>query len=286
MRRVLLAAAVGTTLVMAAVADDDGVSTVDILAVLEEINEKLDREAPVSSRRAPDSGFGGGPFWPLRYLPGVADLNAYFEQLGSYEAMSEFFIPLKDGGGGTWRWSVDGSLQFGMEYAGFGQDVLGFARHAVDPLGPRDTVDEDGDGYDDYHSYAGYGQRYFAGIAQYKWALAPSLYLQTGIRAGLGFESLRYGMNRRQVLTDRLGITAGANSWTRTSLLGGAYAGLQIGLDGDRNVLKLGIEAGVNGHYALEEWRPETGVHKRIPVPPADVQAHNFWVWIGPQFHY
>ena len=212
MRRVLLAAAVGTTLVMAAVADEDEVSTVDILAVLEEINEKLEREAPVSSRSAPDSGFGGGPFWPLRYLPGVADLNAYFEQLGSYEAMSEFFIPLKDGGGGTWRWSVDGSLQFGMEYAGFGQDVLGFARHAVDPLGPRDTVDEDGDGYDDYHSYAGYGQRYFAGIAQYKWALAPSLYLQTGIRAGLGFESLRYGMNRRQVLTDRLGITAGANS--------------------------------------------------------------------------
>ena len=129
-------------------------------------------------------------------------------------------------------------------------------------------------------------KRYFAGIAQYKWALAPNLYLQTGIRAGLGFESLRYGMNRRQVLTDTLGITAGANSWTRTSLLGGAYAGLQIGLDGDRNVFKLGLEAGVNGHHALEEWRPETGVHKRIPVPPADVQAHNFWVWIGPQFHY
>ena len=27
-------------------------------------------------------------------------------------------------------------------------------------------------------------------------------------------------------------------------------------------------------------------LHKRVPEPPADVQAHNFWVWIGPQFHY
>ncbi len=286
MRRVLITAAIGAVLVMAAAAHDDEVSTADVLAVLEEINRKVGDEEPVSSDRASESGFGGGPFLPLRYLPGVADLNAYFEQLGSYAPMSEFFYPLKDGGGGTWRWSVDGSLQFGMEYAGFGQDVLGFAKHVTDPHGPRDTVDADADGYDDYHSYSGYGQRYYAGIAQYKWALAPSLYLQTGIKAGLGFELLRYGMNRRQVLTDTLGITSGVNSWTRTSLLGGAYAGLQIGLDGDRNVVKLGLEVGVNGHFALGDWQPATGVHKLVPVPPADMQAHNFWLWIGPQFHY
>ena len=78
----------------------------------------------------------------------------------------------------------------------------------------------------------------------------------------------------------------GSNAWHRTSLIGGAYAGLQIRLDGDLNVFKLGIEAGVNGHYAIGEWAPATGVHKRTPAPPDTMQAHNFWFAIGPQFHY
>ena len=222
-----------------------------------------------------------------RYLPGIADLNGYFQTLGSYGAMSEFFFPFKDGGAGTWRWSVDGSLQIGAEYGGFGQDVPGFAKHTKDPLGPRDTVDEDGDGYDDYYSYAGYGQGYFVGIVQYKWPIASELvYLQAGVKTGLAFESVRYGMDRRQVLTETLGITSGSNAWHRTSLIGGAYAGLQIRLDGDLNVFKLGIEAGVNGHYAIGEWAPATGVHKRTPAPPDTMQAHNFWFAIGPQFHY
>lgn len=239
---------------------------------------------PGSGDERSDSGFGGGPFWPLRYMPAVADLNGYFKDLGSYQAMSEFFIPLLNGGGGTVRYSVNGNWQFGMEWAGFGQEVGGFAKHRTDP--PRDTVDTDGDGYDDYRSYAGYRQFYWAGIAQYKWALAPSLFLQTGIKTGLGSETLNYGMNRREVLTDVIGITSGANSWTRTTLLGSFYAGLQVALDGDRNVFKLGLEAGVDGHYALTDWQAATGVHKAVPAPPATIQPHNFWVTIGPQFHY
>ena len=290
MRTTLLIAAIGAALatgaVTGAVADDE-VSTVDILAVLEEINQKLDRDRPVTSAGAPDAGSGGGPFMPLRYVPGISDLNAYFTTLGSYGAMSELFVPIKDGGAGTWRWSVDGSLQIGAEYGGLGQDVLGFAKHTEDPLGPRDTVDEDGDGYDDYYSYAGYGQGYFVGIVQYKWPVAPELvYLQAGVKTGLAFESVRYGMDRRQVLTEALGITSGSNAWSRTSLIGGVYAGLQIRLDGDLNVFKLGIEAGVNGHYALGEWAPATGVHKHTPAPPDAMQAHNFWFAVGPQFHY
>lgn len=289
MRNSLIATVLGAVLVAGAAAhdDEDEVSTVDVLAVLEEINQKLDHDRSLRSDGAPDSGFGGGPSMPVRYLPGIADLNAYFKQLGSYAPMNLFFFPFKDGGAGTWRWSLDRSLQIGMEYGGFGQDVLGFATHASDPLGPRDTVDADGDGYDDYHSYAGYGQHYFAGIFQYKLPIAPRLlYLQTGIKTGLAFESLRYGMDRRQVLTETLGITSGRNAWKRTSLLGGVYAGLQIRLDGDLNVFKLGIEAGVTGHYAINSWAPATGVHKGTPAPPDAMQAHNFWLAIGPQFHY
>lgn len=292
MHKSLIATVLGVMIVAGAAANDDDndndeVSTVDVLAVLEEINQKLDHDRSFDSDGAPDSGFGGGPWMPVRYLPAIADLNAYFKKLGSYAPMNPFFFPFKDGGAGTWRWSLDRSLQIGMEYGGFGQDVLGFATHASDPLGPRDTVDADGDGYDDYHSYAGYGQHYFAGIFQYKVPIAPRLlYLATGIKTGLAFESLRYGMDRRQVLTDTLGITSGGNSWKRTSLLGGVYAGLQIRLDGDLNVFKLGIEAGVTGHYAISAWAPATGVHKRTPAPPDAMQAHNFWVAIGPQFHY
>lgn len=238
---------------------------------------------PGSTDERSDSGFGGGPFWPLRYVPAVADLNGYFKDLGSYPAMSEFFIPLLHGGGGTLRYSVNGNLQFGMEWAGFGQEVGGFAKHGT---GLRGTVDADGDGYDDYRSYAGYRQFYGAGIAQYKWALAPSFFLQTGIKTGLGSEKVHYGMYRREGFTDVIGITSGANSWTRTSLLGSVYAGLQVALDGDRNVIKLGLEAGVDGHHPLTEWQAGTGVHKDMPTPPATMRAHNFWVTIGPQFHY
>ena len=289
MRKTLLAAAAGAALITtgAVAQEEDEVSTADVLEVLEEINQKLDRDKKVASDGAPDYGFGGGPFLPFRYLPGIADLNAYFKRLGTYAPMNQFFFPFKDGGGGTYRWSLNGNLQLGLEHGGFSQDVLGFAKHVADPLGPRDTVDVDGDGYDDYHSYAGYGQHYFAGIFQYKLPLAPELvYLETGIKSGFSFESLRYGMDRRQVLTETLGITSGRNSWRRTSLIGGVYAGLQIRLDGDRNFFKLGIEAGVDGHYALGGWAPATGVHKRILKPPDTMHGHNFWVAIGPQFHY
>ena len=289
MRKSLIAIILGATLVAAAAANDeeDEVSTVDVLAVLEEINQKLDHDRSFRSDGAPDSGFGGGPFMPVLYLPGIADLNVYLKKLGSYAPMNPFFFPFKDGGAGTLRWSLDRSLQIGMEHGRFSQDVRGSAMHTSDPLGPRDTVDADGDGYDDYYSYAGYGKHYFAGIFQYKLPIAPGLlYLATGIKTGLAFESLGYGMDRRQVLTETLGIESGGNSWKRTSLLGGVYAGLQIRLDGDLNVFKLGIEAGVTGHYAISAWEPATGVHKRTPAPPAAMQAHNFWVAIGPQFHY
>ena len=292
MRTSLIATVLGVALAAGAAANDDDdhneeVSTGDVLAVLEEINQKLDHDRSFRSDGDPDSGYGGGPFMPVRYLPGIADLNVYLKKLGSYAPMNPFFFPFKDGGAGTLRWVFDRSVQFGMEYGGFGQDVLGFATHASDPLGPRDTVDADGDGYDDYHSYAGYGQHYFAGIFQYKVPIAPRLlYLTTGIKTGLAFESMRYGKDRRQVLTETLGITSGGNSWKRTSLLGGVYAGLQVRLDGDRNVLKLGIEAGVTGHYAISAWAPAAGVHKRTPAPPDAVQAHNFWLAIGPQFNY
>ena len=268
-------------------APDDAVSTADVLEVLEEINRKLDRDKRMRSGGAPDSGFGGGPLLPFRYLLGVADLNAYLKQLGSYDPMSEFYFPFVNGGAGTLRWSLDRNLQFGMEYGKFGQEVRGFAKHSTDAAGPRDTVDANGDGYDDYYSYAGYGQHYFAGIFQYKWEAAPDLlYLTAGVKTGLAIERLQYDVNRRQVLTDTLGVTAGGSSWNRTSLLGSAYAGLQIGLDGGRNVLKLGIEAGVTGHYALQAWAPATGVHRRTPAPPNTWQGHNVWVSIGPQFHY
>ena len=93
-------------------------------------------------------------------------------------------------------------------------------------------------------------------------------------------------MDRRQVLTETLGITSGSNAWNRASLVGVLYAGMQVRLDGDLNVFKLGIETGVNGHHALGEWAPATGVHKRTPAPPDAMQAHNLWFSIGPQFHY
>ena len=74
MRTTVLTIVIGAALATGAIADDE-VSTVDVLAVLEEINQKLDRDRPVASTGAPDAGFGGGPFMPLRYLPGIADLN-------------------------------------------------------------------------------------------------------------------------------------------------------------------------------------------------------------------
>ena len=268
-------------------APDDAVSTAEVLEVLEEINLKLDHGKRMRSGGAPDSGIGGGPHLPFRYLLGTADLNAYVKQLGSYDAMSEFFFPFVNGGAGTLRWSLDRNLQLGMEYGKFSQEVRGFAKHSTDAAGPRDTVDANGDGYDDYYSYAGYVQRYFAGVFQYKWEAAPDLlYVTAGVKTGLAFERLRYGMNRRQVLTDTLGAAAGGSAWKRTSLLGSAYAGLQIGLDGGLNVFKLGIEAGVTGHYALAAWAPAIGVHRGAPAPPNTWQAHNVWVSIGPQFHY
>ena len=305
--RIATAATVGILLAAATFAedvdrDDDRKKDEFYAALVEKVGEERAKEmfemmqdAGAHGRGGPFGmrggfgGFGGGPLLAFRYLTSMQQLNDYLAVLGSYEAMNPLFYPLKDGGGGTWRVTINDRLQVGFEYVGFGQSVLGFAVHqdpVTEPNLPNETVDEDGDGFDDYYSYAGYGQWTGAALAQVMLPVSELITLKAGVKAGLGHEGIGVSMSERTVLSTTLGVVAGNYSWDRFMLVGGGYAGLQVNLPGKHGSFRLGLEAGFDGHWGITEWMPATGVHHLTTAPPADFQSHNAWIWVGPQFSY
>ncbi len=266
----------------------------DILSVLEDINQKLEKMAPKERAEhagAPDAGFGGGPFMAFRILPDMPKMNAYIGSLGNYGAFNMVLFPFVDGGGGTWRWVVNKNFQLGMDFYGYGQSTLGYLNYpspsgtTVDNTGPSGTPD----GYDDYYSYASYGFNVWSFVAQGKIELAENLlYAVGGVKAGFGGEDVSISRNRRTVWENalNLNIDTGSTSWSRNLFVTGGYLGLQLRLDGKLNVFKLGLDAGFDYHVPLSAWAPSTGVHVREAAPPADFNSMNFWVSFGPQFHY
>lgn len=229
---------------------------------------------------------GGGPLPAFRYLISMQQLNDYLAVLGDYEALNPIFYPMVDGGGGTWRMTINDRFQVGFEYVGFGQKVLGQAVHQTDPELPNDTVDEDGDGLDDYYSYAGYGQWSGAALAQLMLPVSELITLKAGIKVGVGHEGIGISINEREVLSTSLGVVAGNYAWDRFMFVGGGYAGIQLNIGGKKSSFRLGLEAGFDGHWGVTEWMPATGVHHLTAAPPEDFQSHSIWVWVGPQFSY
>ena len=299
-QRIAIAVAVGVLLSAGAFAEDDDRKKDELYAAtVEKVGEERAKEMfeimmdeDIYGRRGPFDKpglFGGGPLLTFRYLTSMQQLNDYLSVLGNYEAMSPLFAPMVDGGGGTWRMTISDSFQVGFEYLGFGQKTLGFAVHQnpiTDPELPNETVDEDGDGFDDYYSYAGYGQWTGAALAQLMLPVSELITLKAGVKAGVGYEGFGILINEREVLSTTIGVVAGNYAWDRFMLVAGAYAGLQVNLTGKKGFFRIGLEAGFDGHWGITEWMPATGVHRLTTAPPEDFQSHNVWVWIGPQFSY
>ena len=272
---------------------DDGSGLGDVVVQLEEINKKLDDifgDKKDKWEGAPDEGFGGGPFFAVRYFPLMGMMNDYIESLGSYvsaEPLRNWMFPFVDGGGGTWRGVINKNLQFGMNYYGYGQSRLGHMIHQTNPEAANSTIDENGDGYDDYYTYASYGYSMWTFLGQGKVELAPELlYMVFGGQFGFGGEDVYIASNSRNVLQTALGIYPEASSWSRSLFMVGGYAGIQLRVDGKQNVVKLGLNTGFDYHIPMGDWMPEAGVHRLDPAPPAGFNSMNWWISFGPDFHF
>jgi hypothetical protein len=294
--------------------DGEEMSNEEIVEQLARINEKLDRVIPSESEKDDDDGaaFGGGPFYATRYLLEIDELNTYLDARGDYDDFKPFFIPFADGGGGTWRLTLQNGLQFGAEFWGYGQSRLGLRTHqdpAVNDDLANDTIDEDGDGFDDYYTYAEYGIGLASATVGYKLGFgdAPLAGLLT-LRGGFGGDTFAITQNKRNVITAALQIDTPTVLWQRSLAGVGGSLALQLnppdfsaemesdmdedGDDRDRHrVTGLLIEFGFDYFFSLagrsnEVWEPTLGVHHLDPVPPTDYNPMNAWVNIVPTFNY
>ena len=278
-----------------------------ILEVLEEINEKLERVVPDDDWDGWDDededgdngkGFGGGPFMAFRWLIDMQDLNDYLKDIGQFggdKLFSPILYPFVDGGGGTWRVSLSERLQFGISYFGYGQNTWGYLNHTEDSQKSDDTIDENGDGYDDYVSYVewGFGGANF--IMEYKLPISPkSVYLELGGTFGMGSEGLTVDRSPRQVssvIDDLMAvqILTGRSDWSRMYFSVGGFTGLQFSFPKTKGVVSFALEAGFDYHIPMEaggKWTPGVGVHRKEKSPPVDFNSMNVWFHLGPQFNY
>jgi hypothetical protein len=258
----------------------------EMLEVLEEINEKLDKLIPDYEREdlKPYEGGGGGPFLPVMILFDMDTMNDYLDSIGDFENYSTLFYPFTNGGGGTCRYSFNKHVQIGMECYGYGISKYGFLNDSG-----VEIVDDDGDNFDDYYSYVDYGFFVFAFLAQYKIELVKDLFFfYVGGKLGIGSEHFTVSRNRRQVSNLAATIQAAIENtgWSRTLLSTGPYVGMQFDLDKEDHVFKLGLDVGFNYKIPLNTWSPGAGVHQDEANPPKTFNAMNLWISFGPQFNF
>ena len=242
----------------------------------------------------PHIGPGGGPFLAFRYMLEMNKMNDFLKDIGDFPAERQywqFMFPFVNGGGGTWRFMMNKNFQVGFVSYGYGQSTYGYLNHTEDTEGADNTIDENDDGFDDYVSYVDYGFGTWNFIMQYKVELIPrSLYLELGGLAGLGGEGVTVSRNPRTVFDVLpVQILTGQSDWSRTFLNIGALLGLQIPFKGTAEIVKLGIEVGIDYHINFIEdgkWTPGVGIHRTEKSPPPDFNSMNLWFHVGPQFHY
>lgn len=303
-RIVLVLIALALVVLPVTAQDDDGseedVGNTDVVAVLEEINEKLDRVAPAARERS-EVKFGGSPYFAGRYLLDMQKMSDYVDGLGDYgitesgqdpEGFSDFMLPFVNGGGGTWRWTGPNNFSVGLEYYGYGQSLLGQRNHLPDSGDTAErantTIDEDGDGLDDYYTYAGYGYNSFNFLARYAFSVGENLFVGIGGKAGMGGDSFGISQNERSVIDTALNRSVQSDiiAWSRSLLSVGGFGGVQWKPEGRDGVFGLILDAGFDYHQPLSDWAPATGVHVGEAAPPDDFTPMNAWVTIGPSFNY
>jgi hypothetical protein len=269
----------------------ESVSDADVVAVLEEINEKLDRIAPGARRKDGKVEFGGGPYFRTRYLFDMDTMNDYLGNLGSYDDFSPVIAPFSNGGGGTWRWTVGDNWQFGMDYWGFGHSELGFRNHQGPDSGntannANDTIDENGDGLDDYYSYANYGLGMFSGLAAYKKPLGKQFFATGTVNLGIGSESFSISESERSVIKSAFRIDSSEFAWHRSLFMIGARLGGQWKPGGADSVFGMAVVGGFDYFVPMNDWQPEAGVHRTDEAPSDDFNPMNAYLIVGPTFNY
>lgn len=268
--------------------DDNGaVSSAEIATILEEINQKMEkitRGPKMDKSPAPDEGFGGGSFWPVRIFFGMDKMNAYVTGLGTYPQFPMVSIPMMDGGGGTWRVSFNKSFQVGVNYWAGGFSSLGQQTHTTGGSYSPVTADEDGDGFDDYYTYAHYSLYYWSFLGMGKLSVSKRINWVFGAQTGLGRESFGISRNERTLGTT-LGISNDDVDWSRMLFIPGAWTGVQFEV-GDMNIFKLGLDVGFDYPIPVSSWEPGAGTHVQEAAPPADFNGMNLWSGINMQFHF
>jgi hypothetical protein len=263
------------------------VSSAEIATILEEINQKMDkitREPKMDKEPAPDEGFGGGSYWPVRIFFGMDKMNSYLVSLGTYPKFPMVSIPMMDGGGGTWRISFNKNFQIGVNYWAGGFSSLGQQNHTTTAGYTPVTEDEDSDGYDDYYTYANYSLFYWSFLGMGKLPVTERINWVFGAQTGLGRESFGISRNERTI-TDTLGVTNDDVDWSRMLFIPGAWTGVQFEV-GNMNIFKLGLDVGFDYPIPMGVWEPGAGTHVQESSPPADFNGMNLWTGINMQFHF
>jgi hypothetical protein len=271
--------------------DQEAVTDADVVAVLEDINQKLERIAPAMRDRERKGQFGGGPYFTTRFFLDMPTLNDYSTDLGDYGEFSRVAAPFVNGGGGTWRFGTKGAWQWGLDYWGLGFSEKGFRNHQEGAEEPNVTIDENDDGLDDFYSYAGWGLSVFGPLVQYKNSFAEMFFFTAGGKAGFGSEGFSISQNQRTVLRDfaeSFGLAAQATeySWERPLFMTGAYVGLQWKPKGEEGIFGMALNAGFDYFVPMSDWQPAVGVHRTDEAPPEDYNPMSAYVMVGPTFNY
>lgn len=270
------------------------VSFAELATILEEINHKMGVLTGERRRKddgpAPDEGFGGGSYWPVRIYFGMDTMNSYVQSLGTYEPFPMISVPFADGGGGTWRISFNKYFQIGANFWGGGFSSLGQQYHqdpVTSPTLANITVDEDGDGLDDYYSYASYSYFYWSFLAMGKLPLHRRINLVFGGQIGIGEELFGISRNQRKssLLGGALGVMHGDSDWSRMLFIPGAWTGIQLNVD-KKNIFKLGLDVGFDYPVPMQSWMPESGVHTEESAPPESFNSMNLNIGLNMQFHF
>jgi hypothetical protein len=265
---------------------EEEVDDADILAVLEEINEKLERLPDRFQKRKHDDpfkGVGGSLFYPTRIFFDMDDLNSYINRVGGYEDFKKVLVPFKDGWGGTFRLSFNKNWQIGTEVYFYGLSSNGLMNSTADP----GVVDNDGDGKDDFYSYAEYNLGVINLIGQGKVELVKErLFFFGGIKAGFGKQTIDFTRNPSENnFGGNLSAFFGDASWKQFIMPVGGFVGLQFYL-GTEKRFSIGLDTGFEYYIPITDWKPGTGVHKDFPAPPDDFNPMNMYIALGGRLHY
>lgn len=263
--------------------EESDISHVDIIEILDDINQKLDKLSRRPENQLADKlDFGIIP-GTFRIFPDITPLNNYADSYGDYDRYLPVFFPFYNGIEFFLDFKAYPFLSFGIDYCTYRASTIGIMTNmtVMDAAIASDAEyvsDIDADARNDYFGGLAY---YFQSVditAQGHYELNDFLTFNGGIRLGFGEEIIAIQNSGTSVFTGFFALGERETSWQRLFILTGALAGIKM----DFGVFDFFVEGGFDYHWSLKGWNPSPGINQYDPAPPDYFNSMNFRLRLGP----